>query len=176
MGRFKRLVESKKVMEKFIAGYRIPNTVGLRYCKEGEWHFMRQEGEVVIPIITFLEGGTRIPMGPVMRDYLRHFQLAPIQCVVNVFRILGCVDALNEKMGLRLTYHDVNWCHNLQHLKGKSYYMKAKDDKVRLIQCLPESSKWLNKEFLIVSRAWHDGLPCPIEEGAPGGAFGVGEG
>ena len=63
MGRFKRLVESKKVMEKFIAGYKIPNTVGLRYCKECEWHFMRQEGEVVIPIITFLEGGTRIPMG-----------------------------------------------------------------------------------------------------------------
>ena len=84
--------------------------------------------------------------GPVMRDYLRHFRLAPIQCVVNVFRILGCVDALNEKMGLRLTHHNINWCHNLQHLKGKSYYMKAKDDKVRLIQCLPESSKWLNKE------------------------------
>ena len=50
-------------MEKFIVGYKIPNTVGLRYYKEGEWHFMRQEGEVVIPIITFLEGGTRIPMG-----------------------------------------------------------------------------------------------------------------
>ena len=63
MGRFKRLVESKKVMEKFIVGYKIPNTVGLRYCKEDEWHFMRQEGEVVIPIITFLEGGTWIPMG-----------------------------------------------------------------------------------------------------------------
>ena len=38
-----------------------------------EWHFMRQGGEVVIPIITFLEEGMRIPMGPVMRDYLRHF-------------------------------------------------------------------------------------------------------
>ena len=37
-------------MEKFIADYRIPNTVGLRYCKEGEWHIMRQKGEVVIPI------------------------------------------------------------------------------------------------------------------------------
>ena len=63
MGRFKRLVELKEAMEKFIADYKIPNTVGLRYCKEGEWHFMRQEGEVVIPIITFLEGGTWIPMG-----------------------------------------------------------------------------------------------------------------
>ena len=69
---------------------------------------MRREGEVVIPIITFLEGGTRLPMRPVVRDYLRHFRLAPIQCAVNMFRILGSVDALNEQMGLRLTHHDVN--------------------------------------------------------------------
>ena len=113
MGRFKRLVELEEAMEKFIADYKIPNTVGLRYYKEGDWHIIRQEGEVVIPIIAFLEGGMRIPMGPVMRDYLRHFQLAHIQCVVNMFRILGCVDALNEKMELRLTHHDVNWCYNL---------------------------------------------------------------
>ena len=73
MGRFKRLVKSEEVMEKFIADYRIPNTVGWRYCKEGKWNFMREGGEVVIPIIAFLEGGMRIPMGPVMRDYLRHF-------------------------------------------------------------------------------------------------------
>ena len=100
MGRFKKLVESKEAMEKFIADYRIPNNVGLRYCEEGEWHFMRQGGEVVIPIIAFIEGSMRIPMRPVTRNYLRHFQLAPTQCAVNVFRILGCVDALNEKMGL----------------------------------------------------------------------------
>ena len=171
MSRFKKLVESEEAMKKFIAEYRIPINVGLRYYKEGEWHIMRQKGEVVIPIIVFLEGGMRIPMGPVMRDYLRHFRLAPIQCAVNVFRILGCVDALNEKMGLRLTHHDINWCYNLQHLKGKSYYMKVRDDMVRLIQCLPESSIGLNKDFLIVLGAWHDGLPCPTKEGTPGGAF-----
>ena len=108
MGRFKKLVELEETMEKFIADYRIPSNVGLRYYKEGEWQIMRQEGEVVIPIIAFLEGGMRIPMGPMMSHYLRHFRLAPIQCAVNVFRILGCVDALNEKMGLRLTHHDVN--------------------------------------------------------------------
>ena len=113
MGRFKRLVESEEAMEKFIADYRIPSTVGLRYYKEGDWHIMRREGKVVIPIIAFLEGGMRIPMGPVMRDYLRHFRLAPIQCAVNMFRILGCVDALNKKMGLRLTHQDENWCYNL---------------------------------------------------------------
>ena len=99
MGRFKKLVELEEAMEKFFADYKIPSNVGLRYCEEGDWHIMRQEGEVVIPIIAFLERGIRLPMRPVMRDYFRHFRLAPIQCAVNVFRILGSVDALNEKMG-----------------------------------------------------------------------------
>ena len=48
MGRFKKLVKSEEAMEKFIADYKISNNVGLRYCKEGEWHIMRREGEVVI--------------------------------------------------------------------------------------------------------------------------------
>ena len=49
--------------------------------------------------------------------------------------------------------------------------MKARDDKVSLIQCLPESIKGLNKDFLIVLGAWHDSLPCPVKEGTPGGLF-----
>ena len=49
--------------------------------------------------------------------------------------------------------------------------MKARDERVRLIQCLPESSKGLNKDFLIVSGAWHNGLPCPVKEGMLGGVF-----
>ena len=171
MGRFKKLVELEEVMEKFIADYNIPDNVGLRYCKEGDWHIIRQEGEVVIPIIAFLKGGKRLPMRPVVRDYLRHFRLAPIQCAVNMFRILGSVDALNEQMGLRLTHHDVNWCYNLQYLKGKTYYMKVRDERVRLIQCLLKSSKGLNKDFLIMLGAWHDGLPCSVKEGEPGGVF-----
>ena len=96
MGRFKKLVESEEAMEKFIVDYRIPSNVGLQYCKEGEWHFIRREGEVVIPIFAFLERGMRIPMCLVIRDYLRHFRLAPVQWDINVFRILGSVDALNE--------------------------------------------------------------------------------
>ena len=64
-------------MEKFRADYRIPPNVGLKYCKEGEWHFLRQVGEVVIPMIAFIEGGVRIPIGPVIRDYLRFVRLAP---------------------------------------------------------------------------------------------------
>ena len=41
MGRFKKVVESEEAIEKFVADYKIPSNVGLRYCKEGDWHIMR---------------------------------------------------------------------------------------------------------------------------------------
>ena len=69
---------------------------------------MRQEGEVVIPMIAFIERGMRIPMGRVTRDYLIAHRFCPTLCAPNVFRILGSVDALNKKMGVNPTYHNVN--------------------------------------------------------------------
>ena len=105
---------------------------------------------MVIPIITFIEGRMRILMGTVTRDYLRAHRLAPTQCAPNMFRILGCVDALNERMGLGLTHHDVNWIYNLHHLIGQGYYLKSRYPKVRLIQCLLDSNKGLKKDFLIL--------------------------
>ena len=107
---------------------------------------------MVIPIITFIEGRMRILMGTVTRDYLRAHRLAPTQCAPNMFRILGCVDALNERMGLGLTHHDVNWIYNLHHLIGQGYYLKSRYPEVRLIQCLPDSNKGLKKDFLILFR------------------------
>ena len=77
MGRFKSLVNSKEGLKSFRAPYRIPLGVGIRYCKEGEWHEKREEGEVVIPIIASIEGGMRILMGIVTRDYLWAHRLAP---------------------------------------------------------------------------------------------------
>jgi len=108
MGRFAYLVDSAENIESFIAQYRIPSGVSIRYCKEGKWHEKRQEREVVISMITFIEEGMRIPMNTITRDYLRAHRLAPIQCALNMFKILGSVDALNEKMGLGLTHHNVN--------------------------------------------------------------------
>ena len=92
----------------------------------------------------------------------------------NIFRILGSVNALNEKMGLGLTYHDVNWIYNLHYLKGQKYYLKSRYPEIRLIQCLRNSNKGLNKDFLIISGEWYDGLPCSMREETPGGALGLG--
>ena len=73
----------------------------------------------MILMIAFIEGVMQIPMGRITRDYLKAHRRAPTQCALYMFRILGSVNALNEKMGLGLTYHDVNWVYNLHHLKGR---------------------------------------------------------
>ena len=57
MGKFKSLVEFEEGMRSFKAKYRIPPIVGMRYAAQGEWVGARKTGEVVIPMIAFIEGG-----------------------------------------------------------------------------------------------------------------------
>ena len=87
-----------------------------------------------------------------------------------MFRILGSVDTLNKKMGVNLTHYDINWIYNRHHLIGQRYYLKTRYPEVRLISCLPESNKGMNKDYLIAFGEWHDGLHCPTREGTLGGA------
>ena len=108
MGKFKRLVDSEEGMEKFRAKYRIPPSVGIRYAAQGEWVDDRKTGEVVILMITYIEGWMIIPMDNITRNYLRFFRVSPIQCAPNMFRVLGSIKVLNERMNLNLTHHDVN--------------------------------------------------------------------
>ena len=173
MGRFKDLVDTEEGMRSFRSRYNIPSHVGVRYAAQGEWFNERKTNEVVIPMIAFIEGGITIPMGTITRNYLRYFRLSTTQCAPNMFRVLGSIEALNERMNLNLTHHDVNWIYNLQHLKRQRYYLKSRHSEVRLIQCLLVSNKGLKEDFLIFSRQWHDGLPCPIKEGEPGGKLTV---
>ena len=81
--------------------------MGLRYCSTKRIVTDRETGEVIIPIIAFIEGGMTIPMDRITRDFLITHRLCPHQCAPNMFRILGCIDALNEHLQLRLTWHDV---------------------------------------------------------------------
>ena len=86
-----------------------------------------------------------------------------------MFRILGCIDALNDQMNLGLSWHDVVHlyeCHKL----GDLYYLKSRSDEVRLISCLLKSNKGLKDDLLIASGPWHDGINCPVRAGKPGGA------
>ena len=107
MGRFKYLVDSDEGMKKFRAKYRIPPNVGVRYAAQGEWFDDRKTGEVVIPMIVFIEGGMTIPMGTFTRNFIRFFRLFLTQCAPNMFRVLGNTEVLNERINLNLTHHVV---------------------------------------------------------------------
>ena len=98
MCRFKHLVDSEEGMETFRAKYRIPPRVGTKYAAQGEWVDDKKTREVVIPMIAFIEGGMTIPMGTLTRNFLRFFRLSPTQCVPNMFRVLGSIEVLNERM------------------------------------------------------------------------------
>ena len=75
MGRFKKLVDTPAAMEAFRAKYHIPPGVVLRYCPSEGVLLDRGMGEVVIPMIAFIQGGMTLPMRRITWDYLFHHRL-----------------------------------------------------------------------------------------------------
>ena len=127
-------------------------------------------GEVVIPIIAFIEGGMTLPMGRITQDNLINHRLCPQQCAPNMFGILGYVDALNEHLKLGLTWHDVVHMYECHSQADEGFYLKSRSAIVRLISCLPKSNKGMKDDYLILSSPWSDGLPCPTKLGELSGA------
>ena len=77
MGRFKHLVDSEEGMKSFRTKYNILPHVGVRYAAQGEWFDERTTREVVIHMIAFIEEGMTIPIGTLIRNFLRFFRLSP---------------------------------------------------------------------------------------------------
>ena len=169
MGRFKHLVDSPTGMEGFRARYHIPQGVALQYCAPDQILTNRKEGEVVIPMIAFIEGGITFPMGRVTQDYLINHRLYRHQYAPNLFRVLGSVDALNEQMNLGLTWHDVVHMYECHSLVDAGFYLKSQSTIVRMVSCLLKSNKGMKDDYLIASGEWHDDLHCPTWEEELGG-------
>ena len=91
-------------------------------------------------MITFIEGGMTLPMGRITRDYLLNHRLTPYQCTANMFRVLGCIDVLNDQVNLGLTWHDVAHLYEYHYL-SEVYYLKSRSDEVRLISYLLSPTK-----------------------------------
>ena len=152
-------------MEGFRARYHIPQGVVLEYCPPDRVLTDRDVGQVVIPMIAFIEGGMTLPMGRVTKDYLISHRLTPYLCAPNLFRVLGCVDALNEQMGLGLTWHNVVHMYECHKLASMGYYLKSQSKVVRLMSYLPKSNKDMKDNYLIASREWSDDLHYPTQAG-----------
>ena len=77
MSRFQCLVKNPALIELFKEKYHIPQEVSIQYCSTEGLTFDREVGEVIIPMIAFIERGMTIPMGRITRDYLRAHRLCP---------------------------------------------------------------------------------------------------
>ena len=169
MGRFKYLVDSPTLIEIFKEKYHILQEISLRYCLPEGVPFNQEVGEVVIPMIAFIEGGMTLHMGRITRDYLCNHRLCPQQCAPNLFRVLGAIDALNQQLGSGLTWLNVVHLYEGHKQKRAGFYLKSRSDAVKLISCLPKSNKGMKDDYLITSGPWHDGLPYLTQLGEPGG-------
>ena len=125
MGRFKHLVDSPAKIEAFKDKYHIPQGVALRYCSPKQIVTHREDGEVIIPMIAFIEGGMTLPMGRITQDYLINHRICPHQCALNLFKVLGSVNALNKHLRLGLTWHDVVHLYECHSFKDARYYLKT---------------------------------------------------
>ena len=141
----------------------------LEYCAPDRVHTDRDVDQLVIPMIAFIEGGMTPSMGRITRDYLLNHRLTPYQCASNLFKVLGCVDVLNEQLGLGLTWHDMVHMYECHKLSGAGYYLKSRSEVVWLISYLPKSNKGMKDDYLIILREWSNGLHCPTRAGDPGG-------
>ena len=153
MGRFANLVDSLSKIKLFKERYRIPQEMGLQYCSTEQIVTNREMGEVIIPMIAFIEGGMILPMGRITRDYLINHRFCLHPCAPNMFRVLGCVNALNEHLQLGLTWHDVVHLYECHSQSDGGFYLKSQSPVVRLISCLPKSNKRMKDEYLIASGA-----------------------
>ena len=141
----------------------IPGDVEVAYCHESEIALHRGHGTTFFPLMAILEGGVRFPVDPLLVNTLRYYGLCLDQLPPNFYRVVSCVSRLNHTFNLQLDYHDINHMYSLYGNKTSNYYLKTKDNRVRLILCLPNSNRNSAGEFVWVRDNWFVGeIPCPL--------------
>lgn len=148
MGKFKSMVDTPERLVEFKRPYEIPEDVEVSYCPESEVEFSRGEGRVIIPLVAFVKGEVRIPMSRLLTNFLRHFKVFSDQCTPNMFRVVSNVNELNQRLGLNLIEHDINYVYSFQdsktsrfYYKTSGFYFKTRHREVRLTLGLSDSVK-----------------------------------
>ena len=107
---FAHLLNTKASLATFRWTFNIPKDVNVAYCHESEIAFYRCSGSstAFFPLMAILEGGVRLPVSPLLLNTLRFYGLSPEQLPLNFYRVVSCVDRLNQLYGLELNHHDIN--------------------------------------------------------------------
>ena len=162
MGRLAKLVNTEEKIVEFKKRYGFPEDVHIRYVPFSDLALLQYQ-DLVLPIIAIVKGGVRIPMHPFLIQFLTHFRLSPLQCVPNVFRVVMGTTVLIEKLGLKLTVHNITYVYRLQAIGRNQYTLVARNSDRKLVTGLSDSNKGRDKDFLVITGNWQNPLiNCPL--------------
>ena len=160
------LLSSEASLAIFRIAYGVPRDVDIAYCHQGDIEIHRRCGTntIFFPLMSILKGGIRFPVDPLVIGTLRFYGLYCDQLPSNFFQVVSCVNRLNQLFGLQLDHHDINFMYSLCGNIESDYYLKTRDNRVRLISCLPDSKRNSTGEFVWVNGNWLAGeLPCAFK-------------
>ena len=158
---FAHLLNAEAPLAAFRQVFSIPDDVELAYCQESDIALHRGAGTAFFPLMSILEGGVRFPIDPFLLNTLRYYGLSADQLPPNFFLVVSCVAKLNQALGLQLNHHDINHMYSLCEKKKSNYYLKTRDNRVRLISYLPDSNRNFVGEFFRVRGNWFAGDILP---------------
>ena len=118
-----------------------------------------KDGEIGIYTVFFEQAGLRLPLDPLLCDFLRYCNMSLSQLSPNGIRlVLGC-SALNRILGVNLTHREIFWCYSLCHCPHdpKRFYFRARTGAPDLVKCLTKSEKGYHGGMVVVGGAWDDG-------------------
>ena len=160
MVNFRALCDTPEKMARFRQKYRIPDDVDLRLNEPNDFldNYTPGLDVIHIPVMAIVEGGVRFPLSTLLCQTLNFYNICPMQCKVNTFRVIMGVDRLNSILGTVLGPKEIRDVYSLcRHGEPpyREYYLKHRGTPPPLVTQLPDSSKGGNDDFFIVTGGWY---------------------
>ena len=150
MGQYALLTEKQK--KDFEKTY-LPPGYTWEVCKDDVDPFKPTWSGEGFPVFIsmFKEAGLRLPLDPLLCEYLRETKLSLGNCGLNVVRVVLSVAEMNRRFGLELGREEINYCYQLIYGdKDQGWYIRNRTKAPQLVKALPTSQKGKYDDIVII--------------------------